>query len=190
VGAAVELIGTVVRLQIQRDRLKPGPAGGRVYDPSPLLEVPSLTVGPRGVKGPDGALDVHHADHPHTRNVRLLNGLSVLPRGHYLRMREMFGPHLVDGIAGESLLLDTPHLLADLDGPLVLETDDRSLAISDAAAMPPCVEFSRFATRRSVGDTGPEVLAAMEQLGGGMRGFHLHITDVGVVRAGARLLRA
>lgn len=44
----MDVIGTVVRLQGQRSRLKPGAAATRVYDPEPLLEVSALEVGPRG----------------------------------------------------------------------------------------------------------------------------------------------
>jgi hypothetical protein len=188
----VELIGTVVRLQVQTARLKPGPAGARVYDPAPLLPVTELDVGPRGVVGmtADGpVVDVHHADHPDTRNVGLRNGLSVIPAGHYAWMRAQFGDHLVDGIAGESLLLDTPGVLDPLDGPLVLETADGVLHVGEVAAIPPCVEFSRFASRRGRDDTGPEVLAALELLGCGIRGFYLRSPDSGRVAVGARLLR-
>jgi hypothetical protein len=40
VTSRVDVLGTVVRLQVQRSRLKPGPRSTRVYDPAPLLEVP------------------------------------------------------------------------------------------------------------------------------------------------------
>ena len=52
-------------------------------------------------------LDVHHADHPDSRNVRLRNGLSLLPRASADALRARYGEHLVDGAAGESLLLET-----------------------------------------------------------------------------------
>ena len=182
----MELIGTVVRLQLQRSRLKPGEKHQRVYDPAPLLEVDELVVTPRGVTGPGGMLDVHHADHPDTRNVKLRNGLSVMTRPRYDALRAAYGPHLVDGIAGESLLLDDG---GDLSGELVLETDEGRLALVGAAA-PPCVEFSRFVLGRGLGDTGPEVLAAMAALDGGARGFYLRTEGTGRVRAGARLFRA
>jgi hypothetical protein len=189
----VELIATVARLQVQRARLKPGPAGERVYDPSPLLEVDALEVGPRGVVGlrPEGrVVDVHHADHPDTRNRRLANGLSVLPRAHYERLRARYGPHLADGLAGESLLLaGGPLGEADLAGDLLLEVDEGLLPVDGAVAAPPCVEFARFALGREVGDTGPEVLAALDDLDRGVRGFYLQPQATGVVRRGARLLR-
>ncbi len=191
----MELLGTVVRLQVQRSRLKPGPRGARVYDPAPLLEVEALEVGPRGVVGrtPDGpVLDVHHADHADSRNVRLANGLSLLPRAHYAALRARYGDHLVDGAAGESLLLDTagPWVEADLAGPLALETADGGLLeLSGATAAPPCVEFSRFCLRLPVGPVGPEVSQALVDLDGGARGFYATATGTAVVERGARLLR-
>jgi hypothetical protein len=182
----MELIGTVVRLQVQRSRLKPGPATTRVYDPTPLQEVTELELTPRGVVGwADGAgiLDVHHADHPDTRNVRLLNGLSVMTVSRYRELRKTYGAHLVDGIAGESLLLDTDHL-HDLSGRLLL--DDLEVM---AAPMPPCVEFTRFALGRGAGDVGPEVLTTLADLGDGARGYYLRTEGSVTLRAGSRLLR-
>ncbi len=175
----VQVLGTVVRLQVQRSRLKP--AGE--YDPSPLLEVSSLEVGPRGVTG-DGHLDVHHADHPDTRNRKQRNGLSLLPRAHYDRMRARFGPHLVDGIAGESLLLDTDGPWESPLGDLLLETvDGAPLALRQVIAAPPCEEFTRFCLRSDEG-----VEQALEELSHGMRGFYAAVEGSGRVEAGCRLL--
>ena len=192
-GCRVELIGTVVRLQVQRSRLKPGPRGARVYDPAPLREVDALEVGPRGVVGrtPDGpVLDVHHADHPDSRNVKLVNGLSLLPRAHYEALRSRYGAHLVDGAAGESLLLETSGPWPSLDGPLRLETADGELVLEDVMAAPPCVEFSRFCLGLPVGALGPEVDQALADLDGGARGFYASARGTGVVQRGARLWRA
>ena len=231
------VIGTVVRLQVQSDRLKPGKAPTRRYDPSPLREVPALEVSPRGVVGLTGdrahscnrapvgdpahpaapqhpaaprqpaaprhagdpahaggerILDGHHADHTATRNVRLANGLSLLPRLHYARLRETYGPHLVDGSAGESVLLDTAESWGPdaLRGDLWLETDDGRLELAGARPAAPCLEFSQYALGREPGDAGPEVLAALADLDHGARGFYANATETGVVRVGARLWRA
>lgn len=182
----MELIGTVIRLQVQRSRLKPGPATTRVYNPEPLLEVAELEIGPRGVVG-DGVLDVHHADHPDSRNVKLLNGVSLMTMSRYRAMRERYGAHLVDGIAGESLLLDTEHL-DDLSGELVLEAEPGPMTFTSAVA-PPCVEFSRVVIGRGAGDVGPEVIATLAALDGGARGYYLQTAGTGRVRVGARLHR-
>lgn len=186
----MELIGTVVRLQVQRSRLKPGPRSTRVYDPTPLLEVPALEVGPRGVTA-DGHLDVHHADHPDTRH-RGPNGLSLLPRSHYDRLRARFGDHLADGVAGESLLLDTaaPWTLDDLAGDLVLETAGGGLLeLTGPVVAAPCVEFARFCLRREPGPVDVELTRALADLDGGARGFYVTATGSGRVEPGARLLR-
>ena len=188
----MELIGTVVRLQVQRSRLKPGPRATRVYDPSPLLEVAELEVGPRGVVGQTAAgpgLDVHHADHPDSRN-RGLNGLSLLPRAHYDELRARYGDHLVDGAAGESVLLDTAGPWAALEGPLLLETTDGGLLeLTDPRVAAPCVEFSRFCLGRGPGPDDDELAAALDHLDGGTRGFYVTATGTGRVQPGARLLR-
>ena len=184
----MNVLGTVVRLQVQRSPLKLGERGARVYDPGPLLEVTAVDVGPRGVVGitEDGsALDVHHADHPDTRNARLANGLSLLPRAHYTRLRQTYGPHLIDGMAGESLLFDTdgPWRIEDLAGELELETSDGGwLRLTDAVVAAPCVEFSRFCL------AGPgSVEAAISDLSDGVRGFYVRAAGTGRVQAGARL---
>lgn len=182
----MNVLGTVVRLQVQRSRLKPGPRGARVYDPAPLLEVITLEVGPRGVTG-DGHLDVHHADHPDSRNNALRNGLSLLPRAHYDRMRAQFGDHLVDGIAGESLLLDTDGPWDELPPELLLETTDGDpLRLTGAVPAAPCVEFSRFCLKGL--EDGLE--QALEDLDHGTRGFYVTVDGTGRVAAGSRLLRA
>jgi hypothetical protein len=195
-----QVLGTVVRLQVQRSPLKPGPKGARVYDPAPLLEVQALEIGPRGVLGlpqpaaeGDGpVLDVHHADHPAGKN-HGFNGLSLLPLAHYERMRQRFGGHLADGVAGESVLLDTPATWGPdaLSGPLELETADGGRLVLDGAAVAaPCVEFSRFCLGRGPG--GPdddELVAALDALDGGTRGFYVTARGTGRIEVGARLLR-
>jgi hypothetical protein len=182
----VELIGTVVRLQVQRSRLKPA----RAYDPAPLREVDALEVGPRGVVGvtADGpVLDVHHADHPDTRH-RGRNGLSLLPRSHYDELRARYGDHLVDGAAGESVLLETDGPWRSLVGPLLVETTGGGLLdLADPLPAPPCVEFSRFCL--GGGGSDDELRATLEHLDGGTRGFYVTATGAGRVERGARLLR-
>ena len=182
----MELIGTVMRLQVQRSRLKPGPATTRVYDPTPLLQVSELVITPSGVVG-DGVLDVHHADHPDTRNVKLLNGVSLMTLSRYRALRETYGGHLVDGSAGESLLVDSEDL-DDLGGSLVLETEDGRIEF-ESMHTPPCVEFTRFVLGRGAGDVGPEVMSTLEALDHGARGYYLRTTGTGTVRAGARVYR-
>jgi hypothetical protein len=190
----VEVIGTVARLQVQRSRLKPGPAATRVYDPAPLLEVAALDIGPRGVVGvtADGPmLDVHHADHPESRKRRLANGLSLLPRAHYDALRVRYGGHVLDGTAGESLLLatDGPWNPVDLPDTLLLEAVDGDLVpLAQVQPAPPCVEFSRWCLHTAAADVGPQVLSGLDDLDGGARGFYAQPLSAGRVEAGCRLL--
>lgn len=191
----MEVIGTVVRLQVQRSPLKPGPRGARVYTTEPLLEVTALDVGPRGVIGHSSegpVLDVHHADHPQSRNRKLVNGLSLLPRAHYDALRARYGPHLVDGVAGESLLLETEGVWteADLQGRLEVETiDGDRLLLTSPMAADPCVEFGRFCLGRGLGPLDADVEQTLVDLGDGARGFYVQPQGTGVIAAGARLLR-
>lgn len=190
----VDVLGTVVRLQVQRSRLKPGPRATRAYDPAPLLEVPALELEPRGAVGlvsGERVIDVHHADHPDSRH-RGGNGLSLLPRVHYERLRARFGAHLADGVAGESLLTETagPWTVDDLAGELVLETADGALLeLTDPVVAAPCVEFARFCLRREPGRVDEELTEALEELDGGARGFYVTATGTGRIEPGARLLR-
>jgi hypothetical protein len=191
----MKVLGTVVRLQVQRSPLKPGPRATRVYNPTPLLEVAALEVDPRGVVGQTACgpvLDVHHADHPDTRN-RGSNGLSLLPGAHYARLRERFGEHVLDGVAGESLLLEAaaaPWTLEDLARDLVLETTDGGLLpLTAPTVAAPCVEFTRFCLQRLPGPDDAELAAALEDLDGGARGFYVTVGGTGRIEAGARLLR-
>lgn len=192
--SSAEVLGVVARLQLQRSPLKPGPAGARAYDPSPLVEVHELELGPRGARGPDGALDAHHAGHPQSRNRRLANGVSVLTRAHYAALRARFGDHVVDGCAGETLLLDTdgPLTEADLAGTLLLDTEeDEPLALVGAQPAPPCVEFTRWLLQRGpdtpVDDAVEDALAFLQD---GARGSYLTARGTGRVARGARLWRA
>jgi hypothetical protein len=106
----VQELGRIVRLQVQVAPLKRGTPPDRYYDTERIRRVDALTVTGHGVIGhapdaPNGIVDVHHRDHPRSRH-RGDNGISVLTTGHYERMRAEFGPHLVDGVAAENVLLD------------------------------------------------------------------------------------
>ena len=75
----------VVRLQVQTDRIKVGAAPLRRYEPAVLESVPQVEISPSGVVGlgrhGERLLDVHHRDHPRTRDPRGRAGLSVLGTG-------------------------------------------------------------------------------------------------------------
>lgn len=172
---------TVTRLQVQRSPLKPGGRGERVYDPAPVTAVDALEVGQRGVVGLLGderILDVHHADHPLTRNRDLDNGLSLLTTDALAALHATYGAFVVPG---ESLLVD-----ALPPGDLWLETDGEPLLLEQVHPAPPCVEFARYCLRTAPPSLEhvPETLQALD---GGARGCYARVRGAGTVRVGARL---
>jgi hypothetical protein len=186
----MRILGRLVRLQIQRDRLKPGEGNARVYTPAPLLAVPALHLTRSGALGPapDGGwlLDVHHADHPSSRS-RGDNALSFSFTSHYAAMRGRFGAHLGDGIAGENLLVDALEII-DLKsvcrGVAVRSAATGALlTLVDVVPAPPCAPFARFALGGG-GDAVEETKAALQFLLGGMRGFYGRVEAPGSVALG------
>ncbi len=174
---ALSLIGKVVRLQIQRSPLKAGEKPSRVYDPSPILAVSELTLTRQGAiaRALDGALllDVHHADHPQTRNVNSVNALSVGFTSHYAAIRAQYGDHVTDGCAGENILIEAERrvTLEEIAGGVAIQPVGADapvwLRVNQVAA--PCREFSGYVM------AGPGAVAlkeALQFLNDGMRGFY------------------
>jgi hypothetical protein len=186
----------VVRVQVQLRPLKPGRAPWRVYEPAALQQVSMLRVNRRGVLGvaADGTehVDVHNAAHPQCRDRRGLAGISIMTTGDYAALRARYGPHLVDGIAGESMLLDHPAGLAGRSMPasLTIRTGDGTvLPLSGVHVAEPCVEFTRYCLRLPASDTvGPDVTAGLRDLDGGARGYKMVAGGDGRIRPGDVLL--
>lgn len=152
----MHLIGPIIRLQIQRSSLKLGERPRRWFDPSPMLEVPALSLSADGVLGlPENQppiTDIHNRTHPNSR-YGTGNGISFGFTTHYTHMRSRFGPTITDGLAGENILIQTTRTFTDADLPpdLILETPDGLTHLHAARVIEPCVEFSRYA----LGHRGP-----------------------------------
>lgn len=181
----------VVRLQVQTDRMKVGAAPLRRYEPGVLESVPRLEISPSGVVGLGlrgrRLLDVHHREHPHTRDPRGRAGLSVLGTGDYAALRARYGPHLSEGIAGESVLLEAPEGLAGrLDGTRwVLHTADGPLEVGQTGVAEPCVEFTRFCLRLPPSpEVGLQVREHLELLDHGARGYQGVPAGTGILAVG------
>lgn len=176
VASDLELIGPIVRLQIQAASLKCGQRPRSWYDPEPIRSVPALRLDEGGVTGLDGAdiADVHHRDHPQTK-YRGENGISVGFTGHYTRMRARFGDHLVRGIAGENILVDAEGTFSedDLGHGIVIAGANGSVALAAVEVATPCVEFSKFCAGYAR-EQRPDVVIteALRFLNEGMRGFY------------------
>lgn len=175
-GVCMERLGTIVRLQVQRSSLKVGERGARRYDPFPIVSVEALAVTPRGVVGlradAPSLLDIHHVDHPNSKNWGG-DEISFGFTSHYDRMRADFGPHLVDGIAGENILIIADEVipLDAVSGGLVVRTSDgRELHLGEINVAEPCVEFTGFALRTP--EDNRAVARALPRLRAGMRGYY------------------
>lgn len=173
-------IGPIIRLQVQTSSLKVGERLRRRYDPVPIQSVPVLRLDGRGVAGQSASgeeiADVHHEDHPASKNRGATNGVSVCFTTHYDAMRERFGPHLRDGLAGENILVQTNQLLGEEDlapGLIVQTAGGQHLALERVIVAAPCVEFSRWALGYP-DDARPDstVAAALAFLADGMRGYY------------------
>jgi hypothetical protein len=192
---AVQDIGTVVRLQVQESSLKVG-SKPRRYDPAPLRSVPAICLGPAGVIGlaenGETIVDVHHREHPSSKNRGGENGISLGFTAHYLAMRRRFGQHLRDGIAGENILIevDRQFPVEDLDNGVVVEgAGGAPLELRQIIVAAPCVEFSRYALSFP-DDARPDatVTEALRFLDAGMRGFYAtYEGEPALVEIGARV---
>ena len=173
-------LGTIVRLQLQRSDLKIGPRGRKAYEPAPIISLPAIAIDRGGVTGWDDdgqtMLDVHHCEHPSGKNHDGLHGFSVLFTPHYTAMRRRFGSHLTEGIAGESILVETDRIVSpdDLHDGLAIQAGDDLARLQVTKIAEPCVEFTRFAIHYPPDARADHTLTdALNFLRAGMRGFYL-----------------
>jgi len=190
-------IGRVKQVQIQRSSLKLGERPTRIYDPSPLLVMDCISVNPSGVTGlmMDGAqiIDVHNVQHPDTKSSGS-NGVSVSFTGHYREIRAQYGPHLIDGCAGENILIeaDRKFLLADLGVRLAFENAHTGeiAYVDDLMVAAPCVEFSHYVNKANL-KTAPlpadQLKATLQFLNDGRRGFYATVFNTATIQAGDRV---
>jgi hypothetical protein len=172
-------IGEIVLLQVQRSSLKQGERNQRRYVPDPIVRVPELLITESGVVGLNGTgeiVDVHNLEHPESKNRGGENGISVGFTSHYVEMRQRFGSHLSDGIAGENLIVACDQRLyedAFARGCTIVRADGKQIQLVDLIWAPPCVEFTRFALRFPE-DQRPDlrVTEGLQTLSDGLRGFY------------------
>ena len=181
-------LGKIIRLQIQRSRLKLGEKPNQYYDPSALVAVDELRLTPKGafaIVNSETILDIHHTDHPHTRNNNGVNDLSIGFTSHYQAMRECYGDHLFDGCAGENILVavSTREDLATLASGLLIQNGDAASAVrlTDLMVALPCAPFSKFASKSSDPQT---VKGALQFLDHGTRGFYCVVNQEATIKVG------
>ena len=195
----------IVRLQVQRRPLKTGRAPQREYQPAALQSVSRVEIGPRGAVGvvprmatttngdagsAERILDVHHRDHPQTRDPRGEAGVTIMGTGDYLALRQAYGPHLIDGLAAETILVDAPNGLARRQLPprFTVHTALGAVPFVSVRAADPCVEFARFCLGESPSAQVSEaVRQALIDLDDGARGYRAVATHAGVLQIGDRV---
>jgi hypothetical protein len=185
----VRLLGTIVRLQYQRDHLKVPDGAIKRYDPINIVSVEELRITPDGIEaGPVDApwLDVHHREHHHSR-YRGDNGISVGFTGHYRMIRERYGDRISDGIAGENIIIDVADrvFVDELASGLCVITADGPVIIDHVVVAAPCVEFSRYALDFPR-DAKPDlsVTETLRFLHQGMRGYYARTGESATLRLG------
>jgi len=195
-------LGEVSLVQLQPTGLivdAPGPEPvGSFYDAGRRVEVDHLEITPRGIEatlpGGEQVLDIHHLDHPNKAyddDDLVCIGFTA----HYDAMRTEFGEHMVDGVAGENILIDYPGEVwpEDFGKALAIENQDSGeMAILELISFAaPCVEFSRFCAQRQHEEIPARRLGEiLSFLGKGRRGFLLVLNeghDVVTVRPGDKV---
>jgi hypothetical protein len=178
----MQLLGKIVRLQIQRAPLKVGEKPNRRYDPTPILPVDELTLTPQGglARLPDGAtlIDVHNTAHPQTRNNDNVNSLSIGFTAHYAEMRVRFGERVTLGCAGENILVETDRRieLDDVARGLVIQTANGvQVALTNVMVAAPCKPFTGYALGRTV--DAATLKESLQFLDAGMRGFYVALAQ-------------
>ena len=177
-------LGKIIRLQVQTSSLKVGTGANQRYDRRPIESLPYLDLDDGGVTGigrfGQRLADVHHRDHPDSKHRNGVNGISIGFTGHYVAMRERFGPHLVEGAAAESILIEYDGIVSEseLTGGVFVETTNGKTAYLESIIVAhPCAPFSRWALQFP-DNAFPDrtITEALQFLDNGMRGFYCRYT--------------
>ena len=190
-------LGTVKLVQIQPSGLIVKTEAGEVYDPSRRVEVDSLLITQLGIEAVihgENVLDIHHIDHP-DKAYDNKDLVSIGFTSHYEAMRKKFGEHMVDGAAGENIIIeyDQEIWMEELGKQIIFEnvkTGKRS-SFEVVRFAAPCNEFSHFAAdsqyERLPAD---ELKSTLRFLNNGRRGFLLVLIegqDAAVVKPGDKV---
>ena len=179
-----ELLGPIVRLQVQSSSLKCGERPHRWYDPEPIQSVNRMRIEHGGVVGfggdsSDELADVHHRDHPATK-FRSENGLSVGFTSHYQLIRDTYGAHMTDGISGENILIACDRIIEPdmVQHGLVVAAESGLVSVDEVQPAPPCAEFSKFALQyRHDQPADKTVSDTIKFLHQGIRGYYATLRE-------------
>lgn len=190
----MQKIGTVAFVQVQRYSMKKVVSDDWQYDTNPLLTVEKLWLSDSGIMGitDDNTVivDVHSQSHPESK-YRGDNKISFGFLPEYVAMRERFGEHMQDGIAGENILIQVEENLPTdiLDKKWILETSDgQRIDLTSIVVAPPCREFSIFCAQETI--SGAELKETLQFLHNGRRGYYAELADADltcIIQAGDSL---
>jgi hypothetical protein len=178
-------LGRVKLVQVQPDGLKIETPVGCFYDASRLVKVECLNITSLGIEAttPKGehVLDIHHINHP--KKAYDNNDLvSIGFTSHYQAMRARFGEHMLDGMAGENIIIEYEQevWMEDLGQQIAIENADtgRMAQFDVVSFAAPCEEFSHFAaSSQHKRLPAAELKGTLQFLGKGRRGFLLVLSD-------------
>jgi len=152
---------------------------GYLYDPSRLLEVNQLIINPLGIEATTNAgehvLDIHHINHP-DKEYDDDDLVCIAFTSHYEAMRARFGAHLVDGIAGENIIIECEQEIwpEDLSQQIIIENSKTGyqMKLEMVSHANPCQEFSQFVLDTPYKKPAADKMkATLQFLGNGRRGF-------------------
>ena len=178
-------LGKVKMVQLQPSGLIIETPAGYFYDESRRVEVDRLLITPKGIEAttPEGehVLDIHHLDHPdkaYDDDDLICIGFT----SHYNAMRTRFGNHMVDGAAGENIIIeyDNEVWLEDIGQQLAIENNEtgQMIVLDMVSFAAPCEEFSHFAAQSQDKELPtPELKATLQFLNNGRRGFLLVLRE-------------
>jgi hypothetical protein len=178
----VFITGEVTMLQVQSKSLKRGTRPKSWYDPVSIVRVDSILVADSGVIGltQDGTqlIDVHNSIHANTKN-KGFNSISVGFAFNYEEMRAQYGIHLVDGIAGENIVVLTKGYIEPSRITKVMLTPDivqTNCILEFNRPVPPCIEFAHYCLKTGFEEgTSERVTHALDFLGNGRRGILVEV---------------
>jgi hypothetical protein len=191
-------LGKVKLVQVQPSGLIIERPSGDFYDVSRRVEVEKLIITSLGIEATTTAgehvLDIHHIDHP-DKEYDDDDLVSIGFTSHYEAMRKRFGEHMVDGAAGENIIIEYDREVwkDDLGQRISVENSETGnrtfLDVLSIAA--PCDGFSHFAAN-SQHERLPadELKETLQFLHNGRRGFLLVLSDgqkAATVQAGDRV---
>ena len=178
-------LGVIKLVQVQPNGLIIETPSGYFYDVTRRVEVDRLIINTLGIEAitPDGEhiLDIHHINHPD----KAYDDDDLVSFGftsHYEAMRARFGEHMVDGSAGENIIIEYENevWLDEMGQQIAIESKEtgQRVLLDVLSFAPPCEEFSHFVAQ-SQHERLPtaELKSILQFLNNGRRGFLLVLSE-------------